>query len=225
MAAPTRGGVTVGLAIFDLDGTLVPAPTSQRRLFRRLVEGGQMGRLSALGRIGVTTARLVGGGRRCAQASGAYLAGLDVAAVHSETRALVEHDLLPQLRTRLLARIARHRRRGDYVALVSGAPSFLVREVARRLELDAAIGSEPRHRDGVFVDAPVRLHVVGPNKRRVVESLCRWLQITPGECTAYADSAEDRWLLSWVHRPVVVAPDARLRRIAKRRGWDCIEAV
>ena len=217
--------MTLGLAIFDLDGTLLPLPTSQRRLFRRLVDHGYMSPLSALGRIGVTTARLAGGGRRCAQASGAYLAGLDVAAVHAETRGLVEHDLVPLLRTRLLDRIACHRRRGDYVALVSGAPSFVVREVAKHLELDAAIGSEPRQRDGYFLDAPVRLHVVGANKRRVVESLCRWLQIAPDECTAYADSAEDRWLLSWVHRPVAVAPDARLRRIARRRGWDCIEAV
>ena len=28
-----------------------------------------------------------------------------------------------------------------------------------------------------------------------------------------------------VHAPVAVAPDARLRRIARRRGWDCIEAA
>jgi phosphatidylglycerophosphatase C len=215
----------VGLAIFDLDGTLVPLPTSQRRLFRRLVDSGHVGPLSALGRLGVTTARLVGGGRRCAQASGAYLAGLSVAAVLEQARDLVETDLLPMLRPQVLDRIAEHRRRGDYVALVSGAPSFVVRELARRLGLDAAIGSEPRQRDGFFLDAPVRLHVVGPHKRRVVESLCRWLQITPAECTAYADSAEDRWLLSWVQRPVAVAPDARLRRIARRRGWDCIEVV
>jgi HAD superfamily hydrolase (TIGR01490 family) len=215
----------MGLAIFDLDGTLVPLPTAQRRLFRRLVGRGFMGRLSALGRLGVTGARLVSGGRRCAQASGAYLAGLRVAAVLEEARALVEAELLPLLRPQVLERIAAHRRRGDYVALVSGAPSFVVRELARRLELHAAIGSEPRQRDGVFLDAPVRLHVVGPHKRRVVESLCRWLQIPPDACTAYADSAEDRWLLSWVQRPVVVAPDARLRRIARRRGWDCIEAL
>jgi len=215
----------MGLAIFDLDGTLVPLPTSQRRLFRRLVEHRFVGPLSALRRLGVTGGRLIGGGKRCAQASGAYLAGLSVAAVLEEARELVEADLLPQLRREVLLRIADHRRRGDYVALVSGAPSFVVRELGKRLELDAAIGSEPRQRDGLFVDAPVRLHVVGPHKRRVVESLCRWLQIAPAECTAYADSVEDRWLLSWVHRPVVVAPDARLRRIASRRGWDCIEAV
>ena len=215
----------MGLAIFDLDGTLVPPPTSQRRLFRRLVDQGHMSPLSAAGRLGVTTARLVGGGKRCAQASGAYLAGLSVSAVHGEVCDLVESDLLPAIRPQVLDLITEHRRRNDYVALVSGAPSLVVRELARRLGLDAAIGSEPRHRDGIFVDAPVRLHVVGPNKRRVVQSLCRWLQIPPAECTAYADSAEDRWLLAWVHRPVVVAPDARLRRIARRRGWDCIEAV
>jgi HAD superfamily hydrolase (TIGR01490 family) len=215
----------MGLAVFDLDGTLVPLPTSQRRLFRRLVGGGHVGPFSALGRLGVTGARLMGGGKRCAQASCAYLAGLSVSSVLEETDELVESDLVPQLRPQVLDRIAEHRRRGDYVALVSGAPSFVVRALAKRLELDAAIGSEPRQRDGVFLDAPVRLHVVGPHKRRVVESLCRWLQIPPSVCSAYADSAEDRWLLSWVQHPVVVAPDARLRRIARRRGWDCIEAV
>jgi HAD superfamily phosphoserine phosphatase-like hydrolase len=215
----------MGLAIFDLDGTLVPFPTSQRRLFRRLVGHGHVDPLSALGRLGVTATRLFVCGKRCAQASGAYLAGLPVAAVHEEARALVESDLLPDVRSRMLDRIHAHRRRGDYVALVSGAPSFIVREFGRQLGFDAAIGSEPRHRDGLFVDAPVRLHVAGPNKRRVVESLCRWLQIAPAACAAYADSADDRWLLSWVDRPVAVAPDARLRRIARRRGWECIEAV
>jgi len=88
----------LGLAILDLDGMLVPLPTSQRRLFRRLVRSGLLAPLSALAKLGITGARLVREGKRSAQASSAYLAGLDVASVHREARELVEVDLLPSLR-------------------------------------------------------------------------------------------------------------------------------
>ncbi|HEY4223650.1 MAG TPA: haloacid dehalogenase-like hydrolase, partial [Myxococcota bacterium] len=45
------------------------------------------------------------------------------------------------------------------------------------------------------------------------------LNIELAACSFYTDSASDLPMLEVVGHPVVVSPDQRLRRVAKRRGW------
>jgi len=42
------------------------------------------------------------------------------------------------------------------------------------------------------------------------------------DCAAYADNWSDRALLQRVGKAVVVHPHRRLRRLAKKRGWEIV---
>jgi len=59
----------------------------------------------------------------------------------------------------------------------------------------------------------------GQGKRERAEALLRSLGARLEQTAFYTDSITDLPLLEAVGHPIVVNPDARLRRAAKRRGW------
>ena len=59
----------------------------------------------------------------------------------------------------------------------------------------------------------------GTGKVTLAERLGQQVGFTLDDATFYTDSITDLPLLERVREPVVVNPDARLRRIAKQRGW------
>ena len=63
----------------------------------------------------------------------------------------------------------------------------------------------------------------GPGKVVLTERLGAEHGFDVGEATFYSDSITDLPLLERVGTPIVVNPDARLRRIARKRAWK-IEA-
>ena len=45
----------------------------------------------------------------------------------------------------------------------------------------------------------------------------------PTDCSFYSDSIHDLPLLESVGHPVAANPDRRLRKEARRRGWDIVD--
>lgn len=60
-------------------------------------------------------------------------------------------------------------------------------------------------------------------KAREAMSLCRRHGLEPSQAAAYADSMADLPLLQAVGQPHAVNPDARLRLVARERGWPVLE--
>jgi HAD superfamily hydrolase (TIGR01490 family) len=117
--------------------------------------------------------------------------------------------------------VERHKENGEVVAIVTGATPYAARPLARRLGIDHVIASE------LEVDATTKRFTgrhrkplcYGHGKVSLSTRLGGELGFALDDATFYSDSVTDLPLLEAVKEPVVVNPDPRLRRHARRRGW------
>ena len=113
-----------------------------------------------------------------------------------------------------------HRRQGDSVMIVTGASRYAAQPLAdelgikhvvcTRLEVDAG---------GCFTGRVIKPMCYASGKVELAEAAAKALDLTVAHATFYSDSITDLPLLQQVAQPVVINPDVRLRRYAKRRGW------
>ncbi len=211
----------MGVAFFDFDKTLIrrnSATVWLRREFEqgnvRLVDAGRAaGWLLRyrLGYVGLET------GLRIAIGS---LEGQ----VETDLRERVGHfyrrHIRELYRQRALLRVEHHRERGDRIVLLTSASLYLSEFVHAELQFDDLLCTrfevDP---DGRFTGKPIEPLCYGSGKRILA---ARWLEengCTWQQSTFYTDSMADISVLEAVAQPVVVNPDPRLARVARRNGW------
>jgi HAD superfamily hydrolase (TIGR01490 family) len=116
--------------------------------------------------------------------------------------------------------VTRHREAGDYVAIVTGATPYAARPLARELGIDMVVCTELEvDGDGCFTGQLKEPMCYGSGKIELARRLASQHGFTLEQATFYSDSITDLPLLEHVATPIAVNPDARLRRIARRRGW------
>jgi HAD superfamily hydrolase (TIGR01490 family) len=214
----------MALVLVDLDGTLLPGASSERRFIARLLALRRLGPAQIVCALSFLLRRWPAYGRWTIKKNKAYLAGLPVAEVAVLAEAFVRQDIEPRLCRKLLRRLDRHRRMGDAVALLSGAPDFIVAPLAERLDIAVWRATRCAQRDGRFLAEPPFRHPFAEAKLRYAREICAALEVGLGACTAYADSAHDLPLLRRVGRPIAVRPDRHLARVARRQGWEVLGA-
>lgn len=214
----------MGLAVFDIDGTLVTGASTERRLFRAMFAAGLLGPRQLVAFAAFAARHVPEYGRHVFKKDKAYLSGLAV----DEVARFAAHWAPGALRSSwfgpAVERLRGHRRRGDRVVLLSGTPDFLARVIAGELGADDAIGSRCAEAGGRYTAAPPLVHPFGGAKGCLVEQLCRDLGESPADVAAYGDSDHDLPLLRAVGRPVAVRPAAGLARVARGAGWEIIAA-
>jgi phosphoserine phosphatase len=97
--------------------------------------------------------------------------------------------------------------------------------LARELSIPHLVCSELEVREGELTGAFDRPLCYGRGKLQRAEALVLSLGGSMDRAAFYSDSITDLPLLEAVGHPVVVNPDARLRRIARRRGWPIEEWI
>lgn len=116
--------------------------------------------------------------------------------------------------------VERHRNRGDVVAIVTGETPYAARPLARRLGIDHVVASDLEvDAQGLFTGRFVEPLCFGAGKLERTRELAHRLGFRLEDATFYSDSYTDLPLLEAVRTPVVVNPDFRLARVARRRGW------
>ena len=119
------------------------------------------------------------------------------------------------------ARVAveHHRSAGHVVVLATGSTIYAARPVAQGIGIEHVLSSELEVDRGVFTGKP-RALCFGPHKVALAE---RWAERHGVDLAAsyfYSDSFNDLPLMERVGTAIAVNPDARLRRHARRRGWE-----
>jgi HAD superfamily hydrolase (TIGR01490 family) len=127
--------------------------------------------------------------------------------------------VLPTVQVAGRAAVARHRAAGDVVAIVTGATSYVAKPLARELGIEHVVCTELEVENGRFTGRPIEPLCYGEGKLALARRSGERLGFTLAESTFYSDSITDLPLLEAVGVPVVVNPDARLHRAARRRGW------
>ena len=121
--------------------------------------------------------------------------------------------------------LARHRRSGDTLLIITATNSFVTRPIAEMLGIHHLLATEPEFRDGRYTGELAEIPCFQAGK---IERLQQWLhalgepQETMAEAFFYSDSRNDIPLLEAVRRPVAVDPDPALAEHAQRRGWPQI---
>lgn len=115
--------------------------------------------------------------------------------------------------------VARHREAGDVLAIVTGATPYAARPLARELQIPHVVATNLEVESGRFTGRVKHPMSYGQGKVVLSEELARAEGFSLDEATFYSDSITDLPLLERVGTPIAVNPDARLKRIAKRRSW------
>ncbi len=138
----------------------------------------------------------------------------------------VDTVVRPMLHPAALELVQRHRDAGERLALVTATNEFVTRPIAALFGIDTLIATElerdahgrvtgriagtPSFREGKIVRVQAWLAGLGST-----------LAAAP-RCTFYSDSTNDLPLLEAASHPVATNPGAGLARIAAERGWPVI---
>jgi len=219
------------VAFFDLDGTLFTG-----HVWRALADHHRSQHthrlhltiylMAHMGLWGLHRARLVSE----QAAYGAWvrhmswlMAGFGVERGREIFRRICDEAVVPQLRPDTMELLRQHQADGHAVVLVSGTFQEMLEVIARRLELQGAVGTRLQARNGRYTGGIVEPACFGGGKlARVREYLAEHPNIELPASFAYGDSIYDLPLLEAVGHPTVVYPDTRLAAIAGRRQWPIV---
>jgi HAD superfamily hydrolase (TIGR01490 family) len=115
--------------------------------------------------------------------------------------------------------VRRHRDAGDVVAIVTGATRYAAEPLAEELGIDHVVCTRLEVEDGLFTGKVVKPMCYGRGKIDLTRRYAEAKGFSLDDATFYSDSITDLPLLEHVATPVVVNPDARLERVARRRNW------
>ena len=212
------------LALFDIDGTLVRAPSTEKRFALWLLFRGRIGLVRLLAYAVFSLRYLPRYGLGVFAKNKSLLWRRTAASARSLAGAWASRQLQKALFAPCFERLRAHLERGDIVVLLSGAPQFLAEAVAEELQVSTVLGTQCAERNGRFCLAPPTLHRVGEEKLAAARELCQKLEASLSSASAYGNAASDLPLLAACGCPVAVNPDARLAAEARRQGWRIINA-
>jgi HAD superfamily hydrolase (TIGR01490 family) len=206
-------------AFFDLDGTLIAAPSLEWNYFlalrqqKKIASGNYLRWLAEavrLARRGISQMR---------HANKTYLRG-----VPSDSQGPAPKFLQPAF-----DRVLCHARQGHLVVLVSGTLQPLANRAAALLEaklsqrgIDCAIrvfATQLEEAAGSWTGRIIGEARIGKAKAESLRVLTAELKLNLAACYAYGDSIHDIPMLAMVGRPAAVNASPDLRAVARREGW------
>ncbi|WP_084488105.1 HAD family hydrolase [Cobetia crustatorum] len=222
--------LTTGLAIFDLDDTLLDGDATglwtdwqiqqgwikdgdeYRAIWTRQMEDYMAGNLDMEDHLEHLLSPLI---------------GRNVAAVTAEVEYFIEAELIPRLFSEGLERIAWHQAQGHQVVIISASTAQLVAPLAKRLGVDAALATALEIDKDCYTGQATGIRTFRDGK---LDALKAWqaeqqpaqtdMRMQP--CWGYSDSRNDLPLLEFVDHPYAVRPDPCLAAIAHERDWQTL---
>lgn len=130
--------------------------------------------------------------------------------------------VLPRLYPQMLERAYAHQDAGVPVYILTAASQEMADLLAHVLSFDGGLGSRSEIVDGRYTGRPAGPFNYREGKVISMQELAALEEIDLAASHAYSDSESDLPMLRAVGRPVVVNPDAELRRIALEEGWEVL---
>ncbi len=212
-------------AFFDLDGTLVPMPSMEMRLFRMLRYRRLIGLRNYFSWLAEAARLAPRGIYQIMYANKMYLRGVSV----DEEKSLS----LPLFYLEAIERLVWHAERRHLIVIVSGTLEPLAEMAARELraklrargltpEIDVC-ATRLEEKQEQWTGRIVGEAVFGEAKARAIRRITAEEGLDLQRCFAYGDSASDKWMLECVGKPAAVNPSNDLLRIARRNDWPILK--
>ncbi|MGW6703728.1 HAD family hydrolase [Streptomyces sp. NPDC054956] len=209
-------------AFFDVDGTLTTATTLFRFLEYRLAADGHPPHVYRHERQRLRAMTAAGAARtETNRAHFACYAGEDAARV----AALAEEWFAAELRAGdflhepAVTALRRHQDAGDRIVLVSGSFPAPLAPLARLLDADAVLCTEPEILAGRYT-GKVALPMIGRAKADAARVWAAHHGVSLADSTAYGDHSSDLPILELTGRAGVIGGDEEMRHRARCHGWQ-----
>jgi HAD superfamily hydrolase (TIGR01490 family) len=223
-------------AFFDLDSTILPAPSLEWRFVGYLLERNQLKSANAGAWVAQFARRIFESPHAAMEANKRYLAGLRESLARDWSLAATEAAKLSgeaAFFPEALERIAWHQARGHRVCVVSGTLAVLARDFVSSLpgrvdliatELETATGyvEERGGCEPVWTGEISGAHMTGLAKARAVWRYAEQHGVDLKRSYAYGDRAADLPMLDAVGHAVAVNASKRLARIARENAWETV---
>ncbi|MFI0264765.1 HAD family hydrolase [Streptomyces sp. NPDC017056] len=214
-------------AFFDVDGTLTTATSMFRFLQYRMAADGlpphryaqERRRLRAMTALGLSRT----------ETNRAYFTnyqGLPAA----EVEELAEQWFVAELRLggffhpAALESLRRHAASGEVTVLVSGSFPACLTPIARYVDADFVLCSEPEIVDGRYT-GHIERPMIGEEKAAAVRKLADRHRIDLHAPAAYGDHVSDLPLLRLAGASVIVGTDPEMAKHARHHGWRSLPAA
>lgn len=208
------------IAFFDLDRTLIGI-NSATRWIRREVRLGYLGWRDAARGAGYIALYQAGFSRmdQILRDAVATLEDSTEEALRQRSQAFWDEEVAHHVRPGALRALAAHREAGDQLAMLTTSSAYIGEAAAAALGIDVVLCNRFEVVGGRFTGRPIEPLCYGHGKRVYAERLAAERGVSLEQCAFYTDSYSDLPALEVVGRPVIVHPDPRLARLARRRGW------
>ena len=237
-------------AFFDLDGTLLPKPSLEKRLFSMLRYRHLIGMASYWQWMREAVRLAPRGIKQIQHANKMYLRGVRVekancatelsasrlkcdAAREAEEEQKCTGVTFPAFFPDAVERAAWHAERGHAMVILSGTLEPLAKKAGAALEAEllqrgiaisiAVCATRLEAAAGSWTGRVAGEAMFGEAKVGAAKRICASREIQLSSCFAYGDSADDRWMLEAVGQPIAVNPSNDLARIAARNGWPVVQ--
>ncbi len=206
-------------AFFDLDGTLVAPPSLEWQFIGYLLGSDALGSEEAGRWLARFAKDCLRDPRAAISENKQYLAGLRESLVSDWANSLAPGH--PQFFPAAIKRLTWHFAQGHRVFLISGTLKPLAQIVARRLPAPVEICATELEVSGRYWTGRLAgEHISGEAKARAIRCLAARFGLALWDSYAYGNSISDLPMLDSVGHRVAVNPPLRLRRIARREGWQ-----
>jgi HAD superfamily hydrolase (TIGR01490 family) len=219
-----QGAVVVGIALFDLDNTLIAGDSDYLwgcfLVEQGIVDGADYEhanqRFYDQYRVGELDIH-------------EFLAfQLRPLAEHSmdelfEWRAqYIEEKIEPILLPKARALIDRHRQQDDTLVIITATNRFITEPIARLYDIKHLLATEPELSNGRYTGGVTGTPCFQQGKIEILDNWLTQHNETLAESWCYSDSHNDLSLLSRVTHPTAVDPDEILNTHAENNGWTVI---
>jgi HAD superfamily hydrolase (TIGR01490 family) len=211
-------------AFFDLDGTLLTVNSANLWVKREL-------RLGNLPLWKFLRAALWLGGYRLGMldmdaaltAALTQLKGIEEAKVRAQTQAWWCEEVRGYFAPGARAILQAHKDAGDLCVLITSSSRYAAEMAREDFALDHVIFQGYETADGRFTGKATHPLCYGQGKVLLAEAWAREAGVDVTQSAFYSDSYTDLPLLEKVAKPFAVAPDLRLGRLARQRGWPVLD--
>lgn len=215
--------MTVPLAIFDLDSTLIDRDC-ELIWVQFMLDHGMIER-KFLPRIQRYCVAYEIGSINYAEYERYLLSPLKNSSAEQLQAYLEEFmiTLRPYFRPYMLECLEAHRRQGHALLLATASNHLLAQPIASVLGIPNLICTWMEMKNGLPTGETAKPAPFRREKVKEIERYAARLDSTLAECWGYSDSHNDLPFLSAIGHPVAVTPDLRLRAHARRMHWPIIE--
>ncbi len=206
------------ICFFDIDGTLIPHTSCESLFIKYLLINCKI----PIKNIFLTLVDLIkniDNLDRNIHDNKFYLKDFLINDLLAYTKDCFEKTIKNKISTDGLSELRKLHNQNISIILLSAGPNFLVEMIANYINISNYLATSFTMQHNKFIGTIHGIQPYGIGKYTVANEYAKKHGITLDECIAYGNAFSDKYLLSAVRTPIVVNPDFKLKKYAKKMFW------